>query len=370
MLLWLFEAKFNEKYQLLKSPFFILSIGFYLLHLVGMFYTNNMEAGSFDLEQKLSLLIFPLLFFSDPHFNHESLIKVLKSFVLGCVLAGIICGLNAFLKYYLSGESDVFFYAHFSVIMHTSYFAMYLVFAIILLLFNDYVIRISTLRALILMFFILLIVLTSSKSGLFSLGIVLMSKFIYDIFIHKSYLRVFVLFTILFFSAITIYFLLPKSFERLSEMKQNISNSRSEINTTTSRIAIWKHASKIISKHYLIGVGTGDVKDALKSEYDKQTVSEFGEKKLNAHNQYLQTFIALGLPGLLILLSLLSVIVYFTYRHKMLDGTLFTTIISFNMLFESMLETQAGVVFIAFFLMLYLSEATKYIRTKNTNIVA
>jgi len=153
-------------------------------------------------------------------------------------------------------------------------------------------------------------------------------------------------------------------------MKQNISNSRSEINTTTSRIAIWKHASKIISKHYLIGVGTGDVKDALKSEYDKQTVSEFGEKKLNAHNQYLQTFIALGLPGLLILLSLLSVIVYFTYRHKMLDGTLFTTIISFNMLFESMLETQAGVVFIAFFLMLYLSEATKYIRTKNTNIVA
>jgi hypothetical protein len=38
------------------------------------------------------------------------------------------------------------------------------------------------------------------------------------------------------------------------------------------------------------------------------------------------------------------------------------------MLFESMLETQAGVVFIAFFLMLYFSIATQNIKTKNSII--
>jgi hypothetical protein len=43
-------------------------------------------------------------------------------------------------------------------------------------------------------------------------------------------------------------------------------------------------------------------------------------------------------------------------------------IIAFNLLFESMLETQAGVVFISFFLMFYLSIATKNARIKNLNI--
>jgi O-antigen ligase len=125
-----------------------------------------------------------------------------------------------------------------------------------------------------------------------------------------------------------------------------------------------KLLQKLLQKTQLLGVGTGDVKDALISEYDKQTVDEFTIKKLNAHNQYLQTFIALGLAGILVLLILLCTITILLGYNKMYDGTLLTVIIAFNMLFESMLETQAGVVFIAFFLMLYFSNATKNIRTK------
>lgn len=367
-LFWFIEGNFREKFQVLKSKYFLLAISLYLLHVVGMLYTNNLKAGGFDLEQKLSLLVLPLLFFSDIQINNIQSLKIFKSFVMGCILAGLICLANAALKYYISGDINSLLYTNFSPIMHTSYFAMYFCFAIILILFNDGIMQNQTLKIVTVLFLMLLIVLSSSKSGLFSLGQILLAKFIYDIIIRKSYLRVIVFSSLLMVTAFSFYFVFPKAFERITEMKQAITSSKSENNTNTSRIEIWKLSSGIISNNYLFGVGTGDVKDALKSEYDKLQNSEFTEKKLNSHNQYLQTFIALGLPGILILLSLLSSIAYFTWFYKMLDGTLLTVIIAFNMLFESMLETQAGVVFIVFFLMLYFSLATHDVRSKNLKI--
>jgi hypothetical protein len=74
------------------------------------------------------------------------------------------------------------------------------------------------------------------------------------------------------------------------------------------------------------------------------------------------------LLGILALLSLLIAIIYFTIKVKLWEGALLSFVIIINMLFESMLETQAGVVFIAFFLMLYLSIATQNIKTKNSII--
>jgi O-antigen ligase len=368
IIIWLLEGNFGDKLHAMKSKFFLMSILLYLLHLVGMLYTTNIKAGSFELEQKLSLLIIPLIFFSETKIDLKQSLLILKSFTLGCVLAGIICMANAGFRYYVSGEIESFFYTQFSPIMHTSYFAMYLCFAIILIVFNDGIMQNQALKITMLLFFMLLIVLSSSKSGLFSLGLILMSKFIYDIFNKKSYVRVFVFSSLILTASIAGYFIFPKAFERVKEFKQSINSSKSEVNTNTSRIAIWKLATNIISNNYLFGVGTGDVKDALNSEYEKQTIAELAEKKLNAHNQYLQTFIALGLPGILSLLSLISIITYHTWINKMLDGTLLTIIIAFNLLFESMLETQAGVIFIAIFLMYYFGLATQKGRLKNLKI--
>lgn len=362
------EGNFQQKLQALKSKFFLIAISLYLLHIVGMLYTTNHKAGMFDLEQKLSLLILPLIFFSDTSINNIQSQKILKSFVLGCVLAGIICLANAAYKYYISGDIGSLLYTQFSPIMHTSYFAMYLCFAIILILFNESFVYHLAFKIIAVLFLILPIVLSSSKSGLFSLGLILLAKFIYEVLIKKSYLKVLVFSSLLIASAISIYFVFPKAFERVGEMKEALTSSKSEINTSTSRIAIWKIATNIISKNTILGVGTGDVKDAFISEYQKLTIREFTEKKLNAHNQYLQTFVALGLPGILSLLVLLSTIAHFSWYNKMLDGTILTVIIAFNLLFESMLETQAGVVFISFFLMFYLSLAIKNVRIKNLNI--
>jgi O-antigen ligase len=367
LVIWLTEGGFKEKIQKIKNPYFILSISFYLLHVLGLLYTSNMKSGNFDLEQKLSFLLFPILFLSISIPQIE-VSKITKSFIYGCFFACLICYGNACYKYSITQESDIFFYSAFSAIMHSSYFAMYLCFAIILILFRDKMLHNKLQRIGVLLLFSLTIILLSSKSGLISLAFIALCKIIYDVKVNKKFGRALSSIIVILLALTVIYRLFPKSFERLNEMKGSLASNGKEFNTTSSRIAIWKNALHIISENILIGVGTGDVKDALKQEYEKQGESQLVEKQLNAHNQYLQTFIALGLPGLLILLGVLIAIINFTYLSKIWDGFLLTSIIAINLLFESMLETQAGVVFIAYFLMLYLAISYNNIQTKKTII--
>lgn len=366
---WLAEGNFKAKWQRLKNPFFLLCISFYLIHLIGLFYTSNMKAGAFDMEQKLSFLLFPLLFFGT-QIQDVIMCKITKSYLLGSFLAVFICLFNAVLKYYYSNDIEVFFYTQFSVIMHSSYFAMYLCFAVALLLFKHEFIQNSAVKLGLILIFCCAILLLSSKSGIISLAFILSFYLLRNAFIHKKYLHLIVIISISIVATVGIYKQFPKIFERFTQMKSSLTQHETELNTTTSRISIWKHSIDIVKSNLFFGVGTGDVKDALKSEYNKQTEGQLIEKQLNAHNQYLQTTIAFGLIGLIVLLAIFGTIFYLCIKVNIIDGALLITIIAFNFLFESMLETQAGVVFIAYFLMLYFSYSLNQLKTKNSNIAA
>ncbi|HRG58391.1 MAG TPA: O-antigen ligase family protein [Bacteroidia bacterium] len=367
MLVWIAEGDFHMKWEGIKNPYALLSISFYLIHVIGLFYSTNMKAGTFDLEQKLSFLLFPLLFFGI-RIQNELITKITKNYILGSFLALFICCINALIKYYYSHDVEVFFYTQFAVIIHSSYFAMYLCFAVALLLFKPEVLGNSIAKFSLILIFCIGIFLLSSKSGLIALGFILLFKLLRNSYLHKNYLFLFVIISISIVVTVGIYKQFPKAFERFTQMKSSLTHNESELNTTTSRIIIWKHSVDIIKNNLVFGVGTGDVKDVLKSEYNKQTEGQLIEKQLNAHNQYLQTSIAFGLIGFFILMSILFSVFYHCMKTNTKEGVIFVSLIIFNLLFESMLETQAGVVFIAFFLMLYLSMSTSQLKTKNTNI--
>jgi O-antigen ligase len=117
---------------------------------------------------------------------------------------------------------------------------------------------------------------------------------------------------------------------------------------TADRILIWESSLELIQEQSIFGVGTGDVKDALLKKYEENGIVNALNRKLNAHNQYLQTAITLGLPGIIILLSGLVFAFILAVRRQNLLLLLFSVVVSFNFLVESMLERQAGVVFYSF----------------------
>ena len=73
------------------------------------------------------------------------------------------------------------------------------------------------------------------------------------------------------------------------------------------------------------------------------------EHKLNAHNEFYQVFISIGIIGFIIFVITLLAPLSLAFKINNFIYIIFLFIIVFNFLPESMLETQAGVMFYSFF---------------------
>jgi len=355
ILVWILEGNFKLKTKNYKSIFFFGSIFLYLTHLFGMLYTQNIKSGNFDLEQKLSLLIFPLIFFGDFFYDESYLKRVFRSFVVGCLFGCLLCFINASIHYYFSNSVDSYFYVQFSCIMHPSYYSLYLAFAACIVLFDNTVLRKTFYKIPITLFFLLCIILLSSKGGFISIFIVFILKFIHVLFVKKKYLKSIITLLIFVVTIAIVIFGFPKSVQRIRDMFNTFKSKETALNTTSTRLVIWKHSFMIIKNKPILGVGTGDANDELLKTYVGKNEIELKERKFNAHNQFLQTSISLGILGLLALILPFIILFYKSIINQSLINLSFVILVLTNFLFEAMLETQAGVIFISFFLFLGLN---------------
>ena len=111
-------------------------------------------------------------------------------------------------------------------------------------------------------------------------------------------------------------------------------------------------AADMLPGRFFFGVGTGDVKAELIKVYAEKKFGQGVEAAYNPHNQYLQTAAALGLPGLAGLLALALAPLVRSVRRRHFLFLNFLLIVGLNSLTESVLEVQAGVLFVALFYLL------------------
>lgn len=352
---WIVEADFKTKFDnFIKNKLAVLFVSLYLIHVLGLIYTNNMASGLFDIQVKLSLLIFPLIFASRPLTKIE-LSKVFYAFTIGLVYASIYMISRAVSLYFIEHEV-AFFYQEFSALLHTSYMSMYMNLSIVWLLItlfkseNEQTFsKISS--SLLILFFSFIIILLASKSGILTLALIFIGVLLYLILFRKNYFIGVLGIVFIASSLVLINRFAPAVANRMDSFLGAIhTESNTETTESTSvRMLIWESSNQVIKNNFLFGVGTGDAKDALNAEYSKSNIANALNHNLNAHNEFYQIFICLGLIGFIILV--LSLFYPFVYYSKTIDYlyVIFLLIITFNFLTESMLETQAGVMFYAFF---------------------
>ncbi|MBL7920439.1 MAG: O-antigen ligase family protein [Bacteroidia bacterium] len=203
--------------------------------------------------------------------------------------------------------------------------------------------------------FIITIFLCSSKLGLISFFISIPLIFFYKFKSFLSIKNVAMLIVAIFVSGVVAYKLFPSAFERLSSLTM-VSTSKldkTSSESTTVRILIWEQCLQIIKNNFWMGTNVGDANDELYKAYEISGLTGASEHNLNAHNQYFQTFIGLGIIGfiLLIVLTFGEMIKGIVKRHFLLF--LFSLVIVLNFLVESMLQTAAGVLFFVFFFCLF-----------------
>lgn len=119
---------------------------------------------------------------------------------------------------------------------------------------------------------------------------------------------------------------------------------------TSIRIRKWHNAITLIEESPVFGYGIGDYKEELLNQYkiDKFYLGYY--KKFNSHNQYLDTGIAIGLFGVLIL----TLIFFYSYFYSKNNIFLFfiANIYFISFFTESMFSRQWGVISFPFFLCL------------------
>jgi hypothetical protein len=89
---WLLEKNFSEKIRQLKTnKVFLTMLVLYLLHLVGMFYTENTQQGLNDLRNKLPLLTLPIILFSTKPLTKNEFRLLLHFFFLSVLVSSVCC---------------------------------------------------------------------------------------------------------------------------------------------------------------------------------------------------------------------------------------------------------------------------------------
>lgn len=372
---WLLSGDWLEIISRLKKNIvIILLIAFWGLHVIGLAYTKNMYYGLVDLQQKLSFVVFPIFFLSSIHRIFPYKQWFLHVFLFGCFVSGIYMIINAlFLSLSIVDGSFIFNpsppdawwenyfrYNRLSVFHHTSYLAMYFSLSIAIL-FGYIKEKGRKWRIVVsiagILFFYILIILLSSKAGILvgTLTIIIGSFWL----LFKNYKALSVIVSLVFI-LVTGYLLFQYNwrFIKLNDNIESIVDSSNGIDAqdgkTDMRIQIWRSIPSIIDQNWLFGFGTGDTKDELVAGYKRLNMTDAAEQQFNAHNQYLETLLALGLPGLLLLLLLLFYPVYLFFKREFeFLHVIFIGILAINLLFESMLVRIAGVMFFSIFYSLF-----------------
>lgn len=356
IIIFLISSFINGDYNFKnRSKTILLFTSLYFIYVLGLFYTQNFKYGLHDLETKLSLLIFPLAFYITKINIREKINSILKWFVFGVVISSVICLFQATYQFIITGDESELFYNKLSLFHHTSYISMYLNLAIIVFyhfLFKEKsAVTFNKNYAIAFIAFLTIIVtMLSAKTGIITMLLTHIIAVIYWSIKTKAYLKSVIVVSLIVISFLTIFNYSTTFNHRVNEVLNTItSNNKSKTSTSAVRIDTWKISLELISKNPVFGYGTGDVKDILIKKYNEKNLSFLVEKKLNSHNQFLQTTIALGLIGFLVFISTLIFPAFYTTKRNEKLYLFFILLFSISILTESMLERQAGVVFYSFF---------------------
>ena len=362
-ILWGFGFWFNREKASLNdllsgiNKWFIL---YYLLLVAGMLWTDNQLFGLLKLENKLSFILFPLLFtFSKLNISKD---KILAVFILGLVMSLIVnysiaiyhtCVLNIPLF-------DSFFNVNFAYFMHHSYYGHYLIIGSLIAL--DRLINRNATIVFLLLFFVfsLGVIQTLSKSAILIYLLLIPLYFFWEMFTKKKYnLMVLGISFFIIFGYILINTENSVS-RRLNTIPISIEEFNSKdnpsIESNTARLIMWTTSLDLFKESFIAGSGTGDYDDVLYNRNMAYGNTGVAKQRLNSHNQFLNTAVQLGIIGVIILSLLFFSGFRITIKQK--KSLFFFCLLCFllNFLFESFLETQAGIVLFCVLLISLISE--------------
>ncbi|MBZ0207946.1 MAG: O-antigen ligase family protein [Flavobacteriales bacterium] len=339
----------------------LLPVAFYLLHVVGMAYSTDIAFGLFDLEVKLSLLLVPLVAAGLVHSGGKDFLRTaMIAFSIGLLIAMALSVRSALSCYGAIGGLECFTQSNLSARIHPSYMAWFACWTLFFWgkLLADGGLVPGRWRMIVACFLVLLlgyIVMLTSKSGLVGLVVVMLFLVYHAMRTLDRRTGVALVVLLIVVMAIPLAFLGPVLSGRIHEtvgaVQRMLDDDPSLVTVETStneRLTAWGCSVDCLTASPW-GTGTGDIKHALMACYREKGATAAIQHRLNSHSQILQSGVALGWPGLLLVCAMMMVPLLIGIRRNDPFLSIFALLFIVNGAIESVLEVQAGVVFFILF---------------------
>lgn len=348
-------AKSNQLLLLILAP--------YIMLIVGLAYSANFPNGAFVLEKRLSLFLIPLVLVPAivKKKTHEELL--LLGIGVVTLLSSIIMMVMAAYRSLILDDLQAFYFENLPPI-HYVYYS--LIFACGTLFLLDFALRDIQSKAGILLVAVLfvyslgILILVASKTGIMAFAIASGWLFFHRLPNRKMF---WVAAFLLIATGSLFLYLNDTSRNRFAGLTEhlsiltmdNLGDQSVNITDLNMRLLFWKISiSHVIRDQiWMFGVGTGDTQDYLDALYVRPEYQLYGYVGWDSHNQWVFTFVQLGMVGVLLLGTLFfrAFQIAIQQKHISFFGFLFVTLsFSFS---ESILESNKGIVFVALLLAVF-----------------
>lgn len=351
---WLWDGSLKSRLERFRTDrTWVWIFLFYLTCVVSVLYSEDKIMATDKIEAKLAMVLLPFMIFSSS-LTSERISKLLAIYVWMIFVVSLLCIEWAFRQFLITGETYQFFYHNLTapLKLHAIYFANFLAFAILIVLFNHEFAHFKKWRFALIGFFLLIIVMLS---GLAVMGyLVCLGVTLGGFLLRRKYsvakTAVIVLSSITLLVAIT--FATPYTRHKIAksmDLSYNMDDRDTLWNTVTIRLAKWTCAAKVIKENPVAGVGIGDAQAELMKSYEYYDFKEGLRNEYNEHNQYLATLVATGAIGFIFFMGMLLAPVWKAVQTRDYLLFAFMALMTFTFFTENFLTPLKGVMFFAFF---------------------
>lgn len=320
---------------------------------ISLFWSHDIVTGQEVLLRNAVLLCFSLcILISDTSYltsrqlrgmGYVLLVATCGAFVYFLVKVGVATAQSIdFVSFYED------FYSHSrNGYRHHAYIAMYAVVAMVFVYHELYTYwkKLTVWHRCLLLFSMALllsyVVLVNSRAGIIVMGVSMLTCIVHLLIKKRSWKLGVGIAALLLFCIVGVTKSIPTYADRVSETVANVEED--------IRYTVYRCNWQAIRSNLVVGYGVGDAHAIQVETYKNEGFNTGAQAGLNAHNQYMESMLQAGLLGVLSLLFfLLSPLVVALCRHSRYTFIIavFTCIVMMNLLFESMLERQMGLLFI------------------------
>ncbi|WP_299533709.1 O-antigen ligase [Ulvibacterium sp.] len=340
--------------------FIIITLLYFLFHLIGLLYTENLYEGISIIRIRIGFFVVLLILV--PNAKMLDFQNIMKLFLFGVLMSCLFVNINAIHQIIVSNGSLSDFFNHYIRFeyeklmlypIHPPYFGIYINLGLVMAYYlrQKKVIKRRALFYAVIMLLLVNLWLIASKMALL-IFLILASTIVLHLLFRLLSLKAFfsMMLTLAVLMGYTLFnynTILNKTIDLFQiENKDNIIGRFNNLNKfgDLTRRRNWESGLKAFHNNFWFGAGTGDaVDEMLKYRHEKSWIYQ---AKVNVHNQYIEEAVKFGVFGFLSFLICIVILGILAFKRKW--TLFFYIVIILSMSTESVLNRHVGSVVLGF----------------------